>query len=193
MIRLTRRPSSSIRQTGMPGFARISRISLRTTRLAPTFAAAVLFIRSWDTRGSVLAPGGLRQHDQLGIGELRHVLLLCLRDIGCHQHNPAMAKRTAGCGEGRLRRPAPDTKQCSGPRRSPAGFGPFDPLCANEHKNYESRGQEFESFRARTGRHEKTIGEKLVGRSCALCPRNPSSLVTSARARSPRPCWCAIA
>jgi hypothetical protein len=42
--------------------------------------------------------------------------------IGCHQHNPAMAGGTAGCGEGRLRRPASDTKQCSGPRRSPVGF-----------------------------------------------------------------------
>jgi transposase len=44
----------------------------------------------------------------------------------------------------------------------------------------------------RAGHHEKTIGERLsrIKRSCALCPRNPSSLVTSAR---PRPCWCAIA
>src|SRR3984893_16878742 len=60
--------------------------------------------------------------------------------IGCHQHNPAMARGPAGCGEGRLRRPASDTKQCSGTRRSPAGFGPFDPLCANEHKTTNNLG-----------------------------------------------------
>jgi hypothetical protein len=30
--------------------------------------------------------------------------------IGCHPHNPAMARGAAGGGEGRLRRPASDTK-----------------------------------------------------------------------------------
>jgi hypothetical protein len=44
IIRLTDRPSLSIRQTGIPGFERNSRISLRAARLAPTFVAAALFI-----------------------------------------------------------------------------------------------------------------------------------------------------
>src|SRR4051812_9655262 len=43
MTRLVPRPSSSSRHTGKSRFDRTLRISLRETRLAPTFAAAALF------------------------------------------------------------------------------------------------------------------------------------------------------
>jgi hypothetical protein len=44
IIRLIERPFSSCRQTGMPGFERNSRISLRAVRVAPTYNAAALFV-----------------------------------------------------------------------------------------------------------------------------------------------------
>ena len=49
MTTLIDRPSSSARQTGMPGLDLISRISLRPMRLDPTFTAAALFILSGTT------------------------------------------------------------------------------------------------------------------------------------------------
>jgi hypothetical protein len=51
MTRLTFLPFSS-RQIDIPGFDRISRMSLRATRLDPTFAAAALFI----PRGATATP-----------------------------------------------------------------------------------------------------------------------------------------
>jgi hypothetical protein len=51
MTRLMDRPSSSSRQTGMPGLDLISRISLRPMRLDPIFAAAAFFILSGTTAG----------------------------------------------------------------------------------------------------------------------------------------------
>ena len=47
----------------------------------------------------------------------------------------------------------------------------------------------------RAGRHEQTIGERLIADQAGLraLPELPFEPATSARRRSPRPRWCAIA
>jgi transposase len=65
----------------------------------------------------------------------------------------------------------------------------FDALNAALEERCRARQAE------RAGRREQTIRERLVADQAVLraLPEGPSSLVTSARARSPRPCWYAIA
>jgi hypothetical protein len=77
---------SSIRQTGMPGFARISRVSLRTTRLAPTFAAAALFIWS-GTRATPSFRRAAFDNTISWVSVSFAMFFSCACDsIGCHQH-----------------------------------------------------------------------------------------------------------
>jgi len=76
--------------------------SLRPTRLDPTFRRLLpCFIRSGAQSGRdpSVAPGRLRQDNQLGIGELRHFHLLRLRAASA---SPARPRDGAwACGVGR--------------------------------------------------------------------------------------------
>src|SRR5271163_4176444 len=99
MIRLTLRPFSSARQAGMPDFVRASRISLRATRLDPTFAAAALFIFG----GTTAAPSSLAAafDNTINCVSLSFAILSSFACDGVcrHQRDPAKAQGPAGLGK----------------------------------------------------------------------------------------------
>jgi hypothetical protein len=91
IIRLIEPTPSSSRQTGMPGFERNSRISLRANRLAPTFEAAALLIFG----GTTAIPSSSRAAADKTISwvsvSFAMILSSCFDGISRHRHDPAMA------------------------------------------------------------------------------------------------------
>lgn len=124
ITRLTRRPASSSRQTGIPLRVRISRINFRSTRPAAAFVAAALRVFV----GTVAAPSCraaaiVRRVDCVWENFANFFSFAC-DSPSCHHHDPAMATRPAGLGEvgafyGAATRP---DNQCSVWARSPVLF-----------------------------------------------------------------------
>src|SRR6476620_8437963 len=88
----------------MSGFERISRISLRETRLAATLAAAALFRLS----GTIASPSSRAAAFERTISWVSLSFAMStpelVNSIGCHQHDPAMALWPAGCRRAALQR-----------------------------------------------------------------------------------------
>jgi hypothetical protein len=89
------RPPSLFRQTGMPGLDRISRISLRVTRLAPTFEAAALFIFAGTTAIPWRVAAADRTISWVSVS-FAMMFASCSDSIRCHQHDPAMGQGRRG-------------------------------------------------------------------------------------------------
>ena len=91
IVRLMERPSSPSRQTGIPGFERASRISLRVTRLAPTFEAVALFIFAATTATPSSRAAAADKTISWVSVSFAMVFSSCFDSIRCHQRDPAMA------------------------------------------------------------------------------------------------------
>jgi hypothetical protein len=108
----------------MPGFERISRISLRVTRLALTFEAAALFIFAGTT--AIPSSRATAADKTISWVSVSFAMMFSswFDSIRCHQHDPAMARGQRGrsaSGRARTRTTAllaaqvqSDFQDCSG-------------------------------------------------------------------------------
>jgi hypothetical protein len=83
----------------MPGFERTSRISLRVTRLAPTFEAAAPFIFAGTTAAPSSRAAAADKTINCASVSFAMVFSSCLDSIRYHQHDPAIGLTAGGVGE----------------------------------------------------------------------------------------------